>query len=82
MQALSDKVKEGAEDTAFITDEIVVAAGEPAEEILKVAEDRNCDLIVMGSHGMGGIVGMLVGSTARKVVRESRKPVLVVRLPE
>ena len=45
------------------------------------ADERNCDLIVMGSHAHGVIEGALIGSTARRVVRRSKKPVLVVRLP-
>jgi len=46
------------------------------------ADKRHCDLIVMGSHGHGGFVDALIGSTARRVVRRSKKPVLVVRLSE
>ena len=50
--------------------------------VLKQADKRNCDLIVMGSHGHGVIEEAIIGSTARKVVRRAKKPVLVVRLPE
>jgi len=65
----------------FTTDEILVREGNPAEEILATAEDKGCDLIVMGTHGVGGIVEAMVGSTTRKVLRHARIPVLVVRLP-
>lgn len=70
------------EDHDFITDEILVTKGHPADEILTQAEKRNCDLIVMGTHGHGILEDALIGSTARRVVRRSKKPVLVVRLPE
>ena len=52
------------------------------EEILKQSQERNCDLIVMGTHGHGVIEEAIIGSTARKVLRRSKTPVLVVRLPD
>lgn len=61
-------------------DEILVRTGDPVNEILRQAEKRNCDLIVIGSHGHGIIEEAIIGSTARAVVRRSTKPVLVVRL--
>lgn len=66
----------------FDTDEIVIERGNPVEQILKQAEERNSDLIVMGTHGHGTLADVMLGSTARRVVRRSLKPVLVVRLPE
>ena len=66
----------------FVVDEVLVRKGDPVDEILKQAEKRHCDLIVMGSHGHGLIEDAIIGSTARKVVRRAKKPVLVVRLPD
>ena len=66
----------------FIMDEIVVAKGHPAREIVKQSEERNCDVIVMGSHGFGGFMDAMIGSTTQKVLRKSRKPVLIVKLDE
>ena len=66
----------------FVADEILVTRGNPADEILAQAEERNCDLIVMGTQGHGILEDALIGSTARRVIRRSKKPVLVVRLPE
>ena len=63
-------------------DEIIVEKGNPVERIVKVADSRNCDIIVMGSHGHGIIEEALIGSTARRVLRQATKPVLVVRLPD
>jgi len=60
----------------------IVVRGNPVEEILKYSEEKNCDLIVMGIHGHGTLVDAMMGSTARRVLRRSKKPVLVVRLPE
>ena len=82
IHVFSEKVKAEAENPDFDTDEIIIESGDPADTIIETAENRNCDLIVMGSHGHGIVEKLLIGSTARKVVRESKKPVLVVRLPE
>lgn len=67
-----------AETTA---DDILVEKGNPVEVILQAAEEKNCDLIVMGTHGRGTLADAMLGSTARRVVRRSTIPVLVVRLP-
>jgi nucleotide-binding universal stress UspA family protein len=53
--------------------------GAPAECILSVAETRACDLIVMGTRGLGALRGLLLGSQAQKVVSHAHCPVLVVK---
>lgn len=65
-----------------VTDEILISEGNPAEQILRAAEQRDCDLIVIGTHGFGGIAEAMIGGTVRQVLRRSRKPVLAIRLPE
>ncbi len=80
LHTFSENVKVESEGHSFVTDEILVERGDPVEQILKTANEGNCDLIVMGSHGHGLIESALIGSTARRVVRRSKKPVLVVRL--
>ncbi|MGD2185135.1 MAG: universal stress protein [Desulfobacterales bacterium] len=82
LHQFSEKVKETQEGEGFITDDIIVERGNPVEQILKQAEERNCDLIVMGTHGHGTLEDVMIGSTARRIVRRSKIPVLVVRLPE
>jgi universal stress protein A len=56
-------------------------AGDPSEEIIRFAEEKGIDLIVMGTHGWTGVKHMLLGSTAEKVVRSAVCPVLTVRSP-
>jgi nucleotide-binding universal stress UspA family protein len=51
----------------------------PYEAILAVAARRQCDLIVMASHGRRGLKGMLIGSETQKVMTHGRIPVLVIR---
>lgn len=75
-------VKSSHANQDFVADEIIVTRGDPVDEILAQAEERNCDLIVMGTQGHGLLEEALIGSTARRVIRRSQKPVLVVHLPE
>ncbi len=53
--------------------------GNPAEEICREAKERNFDLIVMGSRGLGEITGFIMGSVSRRVARHASTPVLIVR---
>jgi nucleotide-binding universal stress UspA family protein len=55
------------------------AFGDPAEQIVAVARDRQADLIVVGSRGHGRLAGLLLGSVAQSVVSLSRCAVVVVR---
>jgi universal stress protein A len=55
--------------------------GDPVEEILRVAKERECDLIVMGTHGRTGLSRLLMGSVAEAVLRKGPCPVLVVKSP-
>jgi len=82
LHQFSEDAKEGRDGEGFVTDDIIVVRGNPVEEILKYTEEKSCDLIVMGTHGHGSLADAMMGSTARRVLRRSHKPVLVVRLPE
>lgn len=53
--------------------------GSAAQAIIEVAETRECDVIVMGSRGLGTLAGLLLGSTSQKVVAHAPCPVLIVR---
>ncbi len=53
--------------------------GKPGELIAKLAEDGKFDLVVMGSHGHGALVNLVVGSVATQVLASCKVPVLVVR---
>ena len=54
-------------------------ARDPWRAILRAARAGGCDLIVMGSHGRGGVQTVLLGSQAVKVLAHSKIPVLVCR---
>jgi nucleotide-binding universal stress UspA family protein len=53
--------------------------GHAAREIIEDAKVNNADVIVMGSRGRGDLAGLLLGSTAHKVIHLADRPVLVVR---
>jgi hypothetical protein len=56
-----------------------VAAGSTWKQILQIAVDVQADLIVIGTHGRGGIKRLILGSVAETVVRRASCTVLVVR---
>ena len=55
-------------------------ADSAALKIVEIAEQHNCDLIFMGSHGRSGWGQLLLGSVTNKVLSHTQKPVLVHRL--
>lgn len=57
--------------------QIEVATGKAAVEILRVASEQGCDLIVMSTHGRSGPKKMFFGATAERVLRETSVPVLI-----
>jgi nucleotide-binding universal stress UspA family protein len=87
---LEKEIREGAEKmiakfcSEMIGDykdyETVILSGIPYQEILRKAEEEDVSLIVMGTQGRKGIDHLLFGSNAEKVVRNSKCPVLTVRL--
>ncbi len=62
--------------------ECVVRRGDPASEIVRLAEHHKVGVILMATHGRTGLAHILLGSVAEKVVRSSHVPVLTVRPPE
>ncbi len=61
--------------------EYQLAEGDPAAEIVRVAAETGCGLIVMGTHGRTGLKRLLMGSVAEQVMRQADCPVLTVKAP-
>jgi nucleotide-binding universal stress UspA family protein len=59
--------------------EILVGHGQPVDEILRLAEENQADLIVVGTQGHSGLKHLLLGSVAERVVRHAACSVLLVR---
>ena len=61
---------------------IAVTEGFAADEILQKADDLDCDVIIIGSHGKGFMAHTFLGSTAKRVLRRTRRPVFIIPLPK
>ena len=58
-----------------------LVTGDPADAVVRLAEDDDADLIVLGSHGRTGLTRLLMGSVAEAIVRKAHCPVLVYKQP-
>jgi nucleotide-binding universal stress UspA family protein len=58
--------------------EIMVRVGEPGETIARVARQKHCGEIVLGSRGLGNLKDLILGSVTAKVIHAARVPVTVV----
>jgi nucleotide-binding universal stress UspA family protein len=67
------------QDINIKDDNLLIRKGMSVDVILSTALEKDADIIVMGTHGYGMVKDALVGGTARRIVRRSDIPVLVVR---
>lgn len=74
MEGLLDRVRD-----AGLEGDVAIVHGVPFQAIVDAAQDRQVDLIIMGTHGRTGLPHVLLGSVAEKVVRLASCPVLVAR---
>lgn len=72
------EVEESLKDYPYKV-ELFHTMGSPAEEIVNVAEDRGCSLIIVGNRGLGAFSRTLLGSVSNKVINTSKISVLVVK---
>ena len=79
IQAVKELKKFCKEQTAGLSTTTHAVVGAPFKVILEMGGKVNADLIVMGTHGRTGMEHVIVGSTAERVVRRSKIPVLTVR---
>jgi nucleotide-binding universal stress UspA family protein len=61
--------------------EVIVADRPDASHILRILQERGCDLIVMGTHGRSRLRHLLFGSVTEDVVRQAQSPVMLVKAP-
>ena len=62
--------------------EVEISLGEVGNTLIDIAESTECDQIIIGATGQGGLSSILIGSVSREVARHSRLPVTIVKLPE
>lgn len=77
--ALNEAESRIEEESPELKVETVLKEGRPSSTIVETAEEDDFDLIVIGSRGLGGITGWILGSTSRRVVESCTKPILVVK---
>ena len=82
LKTFSEKKLKNDPDSADRVESIELCEGFPAEVILTKADELACDVIVMGTHGKGFIRNTFLGSTSKRVLRRTRKPVFIVPLPK
>ncbi|MBM4059244.1 MAG: universal stress protein, partial [Planctomycetes bacterium] len=76
IQKMLETVKPRAADVPF---EHRLIMGDPAGEVVRIASEADCEMIVMGTHGRTGLTRLLMGSVAEQIVRRAPCPVLVFR---
>jgi nucleotide-binding universal stress UspA family protein len=79
VQASLDKVQAAATAAGIECDAVLGEANSPYEVIVKTAEERHCDIILMASHGRKGLNKLFLGSETQKVLAHTHLPVLVLR---
>jgi nucleotide-binding universal stress UspA family protein len=72
-----DRVADAAKQAGVSCDTIQVEDARPYQAIIATAGDKGCDLIVMASHGRGGLSAVVLGSVTNKVLTHTKTPVLV-----
>jgi nucleotide-binding universal stress UspA family protein len=82
LKVFFDKARIEYPELADTNISIEICEGYPAEEILRKADELNCDAIVMGTHGKGLLSQTFLGSVTKKVLRRTRKPVFIIPLPK
>ena len=82
LQIVCEKEFKNDPECADRVESIEICEGFPAEMILRKADELDCDVIVMGTHGKGFILNTFLGSTSKRVLRRTRKPVFIIPLPK
>ena len=66
-----------AKEAGVACETVRATSDHPYEAIIKAAQDKGCDLIMMASHGRRGVRGLLLGSETQKVLTHAKLPVMV-----
>jgi nucleotide-binding universal stress UspA family protein len=72
-------IERAARDAGVPCTTVIQEQQHPHRAILQVAQENDCDLIVMASHGRGEVSALFIGSETQKVLAFADRPVLVVR---
>jgi len=78
-ESVLSRAVDAAKQAGVPCDTMQVGNARPYQAIIAAASDRGCDLIVMASHGRGGLSAVVLGSVTNKVLTHTKTPVLVYR---
>ncbi len=81
LQKFSERELKDDPESAHLVSAILVHEGDPIAEILETADKLDSDLLIMGDHSKSVLAHTFLGSTAEKVLRHIKRPVLVVPIP-
>jgi nucleotide-binding universal stress UspA family protein len=73
------EIEKAAKEAGVPCETAMEKSDQPYEAIVRAAQKRECDLIIMASHGRRGVEGLLLGSETQKVLTHTKNPVLVYR---
>ncbi len=80
-ETMVEFIREENAEAAGVEVEWFVVSGDPRVKILEIADERQVDLIVIGSHGRTGIRRLVLGSVAEHTLRHAACPVMIVPAP-
>ena len=81
LEEICQRVEKSGTSCLMLVSDILVRIGHPVEEILRAAEEKECDVLILGSHGKGFLKQTFLGSVSHKVLDRCRKPVFIIPLP-
>lgn len=82
LESLRDRLQQLRPQDPKVAVEHRLIQGDIATQILRVAEETKCDMIVLGTHGRTGLSRLLMGSVAEQVLRKATCPVLTAKAPQ
>ncbi|HSB07543.1 MAG TPA: universal stress protein [Thermodesulfobacteriota bacterium] len=81
LEEICQRVEKKGTLCLMLVSNILVRVGHPVEEILRAADEEQCDVLILGSHGKGFLQQTFLGSVSHKVLDRSRRPVFIIPLP-
>jgi nucleotide-binding universal stress UspA family protein len=82
LEAFWEETKEAETPRSGVMDEIIVKEGNIADEIVEQAEKGGCDMIILAYHARNMVAEAMMRGVTRRVLRRSKRPVLLVPMPE
>ncbi|MFP4070468.1 MAG: universal stress protein [Desulfovibrionales bacterium] len=82
LDSLREQIRPAGQIAAGKEDVVRVRRGNPVSKILETAKEESCDLIIMGTHGHGTFLDSMMGSTANRVSKRAKVPVMIIPLPK